>query len=84
MAAILDLVNFHRFKELEKNEIPFYSHHYYVPNGNKQKNHFQQTICTKIHKGIYYLWIILLVRFLFLITVYRNNVTLIDCILCHF
>ena len=44
MAAILDLVNFHRFKELEKNAILFFSHHYYVPNGNKQKitfdNHF--------------------------------------------
>ena len=40
MAAILDLVNFHRFKELEKNAIPFFSHHYYVPNENKQKNHF--------------------------------------------
>ena len=40
MAAILDLVNFHRFKELEKNAIPFFSHHYYVPNGNKQENHF--------------------------------------------
>ena len=40
MASILDLVNFHRFKELEKNAIPFFSHHYYVPNGNKQKNHF--------------------------------------------
>ena len=24
MAAILDLVNFHRFKELEKNAIPFF------------------------------------------------------------
>ena len=24
MAAILDLVNFHRYKELEKNEIPFF------------------------------------------------------------
>ena len=31
MAAILDLVIFYRFKELEKN--------HYVPNGNKQKNH---------------------------------------------
>ena len=40
MAAILDLVNFYRFKELEKNAIPFFSHHYCVPNGNKQKNHF--------------------------------------------
>ena len=40
MAAILDLVNFHRFKELEKYAIPFCSHHYYVPNGTKQKNHF--------------------------------------------
>ena len=40
MAAILDLVNFHRFEELEKNAIPFFSHHYYVPNWNKQKNHF--------------------------------------------
>ena len=38
MAAILDLVNFQRFKELEKNAIPFFSHHYYVPNGNKQKS----------------------------------------------
>ena len=37
MAAILDLVNFHRYKELEKNAIPFFSHHYYVPNRNKQK-----------------------------------------------
>ena len=36
MAAILDLVNFHRFEELEKNAIPFFSHHYYVPRGNKQ------------------------------------------------
>ena len=33
MAAIWDLVNFHRFK----NAIPFFSHHYYVSNGNKQK-----------------------------------------------
>ena len=24
MAAILDLVNFHRFKELEKNALPFF------------------------------------------------------------
>ena len=40
MAAILDLVNFHRFKEIEKNAILFYSHHYYVPNRNNNKNHF--------------------------------------------
>ena len=40
MAAILDLVNFYRFKELEKNAIPFFSHHHYVQNGAKQKNHF--------------------------------------------
>ena len=37
MAAILDLANFHRFKELEKNPIPFFSHHYYAPKRNKQK-----------------------------------------------
>ena len=37
MAAILDSVNLHRFEELEKNAIPFFFHHYYVPNGNKQK-----------------------------------------------
>ena len=40
MAAILDFVNFYRFEELEKNAIPFYSHHYYVPKGNKPENHF--------------------------------------------
>ena len=27
------------FKQLEKNAIPFVSHHYYVPNRNKKKNH---------------------------------------------
>ena len=40
MAAILDLVNSHRFKWFEKNAIPFFPYHHYVPNGNKQKNHF--------------------------------------------
>ena len=40
MAAILDLVNFHRFKEVEKNAIPFFSHHYSVPKENKKKSHF--------------------------------------------
>ena len=34
------IVNFHRFEELVKNAIPFFNHHYYVPNENKQKNHF--------------------------------------------
>ena len=38
---------------LKKNAIPFFSHHYYVLNMNQQKNHFKQTFCTKIHKGIY-------------------------------
>ena len=36
MAAILDLVNFHSFKGLKKNAIPFFSDHYYVPKGNKR------------------------------------------------
>ena len=47
MAAILDFVNFHRFKELEKNTISFFSHHYYVPNRNKQKNTFNEHFARK-------------------------------------
>ena len=51
MAAILDLVNIHRFKELEKNAIPFFSHHYYVPNRNKQKITFKKHFAQKYIKA---------------------------------
>ena len=51
MAAILDLVNFHRFKELEKNAIFFLSHHYSVPKGNKQKITFNKHFARKYIKA---------------------------------
>ena len=59
MAAILDFVNFHRFKALEKNVISFFSHHDYVPNGNKQKITFNKHFARKymytcIYTCIYY------------------------------
>ena len=47
MAALLDLVNFHSLKGLDKNAIPFFSHHYYVPNGNKQKITFNKHFAQK-------------------------------------
>ena len=51
MAAILDLVNFHRFKELEKMQF-FFSHHYYVPKKNQQKITLTH-ILHENHKRIY-------------------------------
>ena len=39
--------NFHRFKKLKKNAIPFFSHQYYVPNRNKQKITFNKHFARK-------------------------------------
>ena len=38
MAVILDLVNFHRFKELEKNAIPFFFITIMFQKGIKKNN----------------------------------------------
>ena len=40
MAAILDLVNFHRFKELENNAIPFFLITTMFQKEINKKNHF--------------------------------------------
>ena len=40
MAAILDLVSFHKFKELEKNAIPFFLITTMFQMGINKKNHF--------------------------------------------
>ena len=57
MAAILDLVNFHKFKELKKNAIPFFSHHYYVPKANKQKKSLLTNILHILKSKDYSIWV---------------------------
>ena len=51
MAAVLDLVNLHGFKELEKNAIPFFLITTMFQMGIKKKITFNKHFA---HKGIYY------------------------------
>ena len=52
MAAILDLVNFHRFKELEKNAIPFFLITTMFQMGINNKITFNKHFARK-YKGAY-------------------------------
>ena len=47
MAAILDLVNFYRFKELEKNAIPFFLITTMFQMGINKKNTFNKHFARK-------------------------------------
>ena len=47
MAAILDLVNFHRFKELQKTAIPFFLITIMFQKGINEKNTFNKHFARK-------------------------------------
>ena len=55
MAAILDLVNFHRFKELEKNAIPFFLITIMLQKGRNKKITFNKHFARKYIRA-YTIW----------------------------